>query len=185
MVTGAAAGGREDGMTLVELLLVAVLGLLVLTGALALLLSSASGEPRVSERAAVVQQARAMVEAVTREVRQGYGIEVAEPDELVLLSYVARTSCGGAPAEGSIECRIAYECSADACTRTESDPEGGGGGTAVEVARGLASASVFDYEPSADDPSFVQVSLELPLSESEDSITLEGGTALRNVALGA
>ena len=177
----------ERGLTLVELLVVIMLSLVILFAATNVLIASVTGEKRARDRAGQIQDARVMVERVSRELRKGYGVEVAEPARLTLLTYVLRASCGGSPATESIACRVAYECEAGACTRAETDPGGPGtGGTPVETVRGLSSDSVFSYDPSATDPNYVSVRLELPAElEGEDAITLEDGVALRNVGLGA
>ena len=175
----------EEGLTLIELLLVTVLGTVIFIAGTNILIASVRGESQASDRAAAVQEARVMIEGVTREVREGYGVEVADSNSLTLLTYVRKASCGGAPASESIACRVTYECQAGTCTRGESDPEGSGPGTPVEVVRGVASDAVFSYSPSASDPNYVGVELVMPAElEGEDAITLEDGVALRNTLLG-
>jgi prepilin-type N-terminal cleavage/methylation domain-containing protein len=177
----------ERGLTLIELLVVIVLSLVILFAGTNVLIASVTGEKRERDRAGQIQDARVMIESVSRELRKGYGVELAEPARLTLLTYVLHDSCGGSPATESIACRVAYECAAGTCTRTETDPGGSGtGGTPVETVRGISSDDIFSYEPSAADPGYVSIRLELPAElEGEDAITLEDGVALRNVALGA
>ena len=174
----------EAGMTLIELLVVSILGVVVLGIAGTLLVTTVRGEARTVERAASVPEARVMMEGLTRELREGYGVEVAEANRLILLTYVNRTSCGGQPASSSIECRVSYECAGGTCDRAEGSV-GGGLGTPVEVVRGIAAEDVFSYTPSAADPTYVGVRLRIPSADgTDDDVTLEDGVALRNTVLG-
>lgn len=176
--------GEESGFTLVELLLVAVLGLVVLTAGYGLLQTTARGQVTQSEQAAQTQQARAMVERITREVRQGSGVVSATGSSLALVTWVKSSSCGGTPGAGSsIECRVTYQCSSGACTREETDPGVAASGGSTLVVDGLSPAPVFTYTPSAGDPTYIEVKLEFQDS-GEETVSIEGGVALRNSVVG-
>jgi hypothetical protein len=175
---------REDGVTLVELLWVAVLGILVFGLALTMLEFAVRTEPRLSERAASVQQGRALTERITRELRQGATVSIATPSRLVFATYVKRSSCGGSPADTAIQCQVEYSCSAGTCTRTERNTDGSGGGGPVQLVDGLVTSDVFSYLPTPDGPDYVGVRLVYPATdapgETEDAVTLEDGVNLRN-----
>jgi Tfp pilus assembly protein PilW len=178
---------RDEGVTLVELLLVAVLGVLVLGIGVMLLILAVRAEPRLSERAASIQQGRALMERLTREVRQGATVSVATPERLVFATFVKRASCGGPTAATAIQCQVEYSCTSGACSRTERNTNGTGGGAPVQLVEGLLSSSVFTYTPSATSPEYVRVRLAYPATdeqgETEDAVTLEDGVNLRNFPL--
>jgi len=181
-VSKAAAGLRreEHGLTLVELMVAAAVGLVVVGGALTMFVGAIHSEPRTSSKAAAIQQARFTVDRITRELRQGIETVTTSPSQLRLITYVKAATCGGAAATTSIACEVTYACSAGKCTRQVAPPNGIPPKPAVQVANGLASSNVFSYvyPPKSSDPSYVGVSLSF---ESEGQpVTLTDGVALRN-----
>lgn len=181
------AARREDGLTLMELLWVGIVGVLVFGLGLAMLNFAVRAQPRLSDRAASIQEGRALIERLTRELRQGAEVSVATPSQLVFVTYVRRTSCGGGTVGDSTACQVTYSCAGGSCTRMESNPDGTGGGASDELVNGLSSDSVFSYLPSATAPEYVNVRLEFPASdepgEEEDAVTLQDGVNLRNSAI--
>jgi type II secretory pathway pseudopilin PulG len=172
-----------SGHTLVELLVAASIFLLLLGAGLAVLPMVLRSEPRISERAAHIQQARALIERLTRELRQGSGVESATSTGLQFLTYVRRTECGSSTVdEPAIQCRVTYSCQGGACTRTERNPDGTGSAAPVQLVGGLQSAS-FTYLPSPVAPEYVTVRLAFPAEGGDDAVTLEDGANLRNAAL--
>ena len=169
---------EECGFTLIELLVATGLGLMVIGGAFVVFSGGVRSEPRAQSKAAALEEARVTVDRITRELRQGREVTVASPTELTILTYVKQASCGDAAAGTSISCQVAYRCSGETCTRTVELPGGGEAGPSVQVAAGLADASVFSYSPSASEPSYVGVSLSF--SDEGEPVTLEDGAALRN-----
>jgi type II secretory pathway pseudopilin PulG len=166
-------------MTLIELLIAAMLGLVVVGGALTMFVSGIRSEPRTASKVAAIQQARVTVDRITRELRQGLETPTTLSSQLAIVTYVKAATCGGAAASTSIPCRVTYTCSADSCSRVVAKPDGTSPGPSVKVVTGLAGASVFSYLPSAKDPTYVGVSLSVA-SDSGDPITLSDGVALRN-----
>lgn len=172
----------EAGFTLIELLIVGALGMIVLGGAFAVLESSIDRQSRTAEDSVEVDRARTAMEAITREVRQASGAVIATPSVLSVRTWVNRTSCGGAASAGaSIECRVTYACTAEACAREETEPDvAPSGAGARQVLNRISNAdSVFGYEPSTADPRFVSIEFELIDGEGE-TVTVAGGSALRN-----
>jgi prepilin-type N-terminal cleavage/methylation domain-containing protein len=170
----------ERGFTLVELLIAATIGLAVVGGAVAAFSVSARSQPRVADRAGDIQQARSTIEQITRELRQGSTVTNATSNQLSIVTYVNSAACGGAQATGAIQCRVDYYCSSGACTRTERNADGTGGGPAVTVVSGLTGSAVFTFSPSSTDPTFVGVELTFPARDGDDSISLGDGVSLRN-----
>lgn len=184
MMGGSRDLSAEGGYTLIELLLVAVLGLGVLTAGYTVLQTSSRQQVSQSERAAQIQQARTMVERITREVRQGSGVVSADGSSLSLVTWVQRTSCGGeAGGTSSIQCRVTYQCSSGACTREETEPEVAASGGGSQLVGGLATGPVFTYTPSMEDPTFIEVKLAFA-DEGAETVSIEGGVALRNAVVG-
>lgn len=176
----AGSGSRDEGFTLVELLIAVTMGVILLGGAVMVMTVAARSEPRLTTRSAEIEQARALMERIGRELRQGQQVSVATPGQITVTTFVKSASCGGAPASTAILCRVTYSCSAGICTRTERNPDGSGSGAAVREAEGLADDSVFTYAPSASAPAYVGIRLAFPAAPGDDSITLQDGVTLRN-----
>jgi len=174
--------GDERGLTLIELLVAATLGLIVVGGAMSIFLSSVSSEPRTASKVGAIQQGRVAIDRITRELRQGLEVPATPASsntELRILTYVKAVSCGGAPASTSIPCRVTYACSDDGtCSRTVAQPDGIGAGTPTQVMSGLSSPIVFSYTPSPADAAYVGVTFSIATDGAP--VTLSDGVALRN-----
>jgi Tfp pilus assembly protein PilW len=174
----AALRRQERGFTLIELLIATTLGMVVVGAALAMFIGGVRSEPRTAAKVAAIQDARVVLDRITREVRQGIEVETSLPNKLEIVTYVKATSCNGTPAATSIPCRVTYECDGDACTRTVAQPDGSSAGTPRQVVDGLASPNVFDPEPDGE-PTYVGINFVL-VSGDDDPVTLGDGVALRN-----
>jgi len=171
----------EGGWTLVEMLVATAVGLAVIGTATTLFVSVIQSQPRASEHGEDIQGARTTMERITRELRQGWGVPVALPSQLSILTYVKSATCGGAPSSASKACRVTYTCSSTACTRVEANPNGTAPGPARTVITGFTGPNAFTYSPSSAAPTFVGISLSYPREAGgDDSITLKDGVALRN-----
>jgi type II secretory pathway pseudopilin PulG len=171
----------ERGLTLVELLVAASMGLVVVGGAVTIFVSGIRSEPRTASKVVAIQEARVAMDRITRELRQGLDVvPTASPDtQLKIVTYVKAVSCTGASASTSIPCRVTYTCSGGACTRTVAQPDGSAPGPALQVVSGLASTDVFDPQPPSGDPSYISVAFSFA-AEGGGPVTLEDGVALRN-----
>jgi type II secretory pathway component PulJ len=175
--------GGASGHTLVELLVATSMFLALLAVGLGVLPMVLRSEPRISERAAHIQQGRALIERLTRELRQGSDVSAATSTGLTFLTYVRRTGCGNsAVTEHAIQCRVTYSCQGGTCTRTERNPDGTGTAPPVQLVEGLQSA-LFTYLPGPTLPEYVTVRLAYPAEGGDDAITLEDGANLRNASL--
>ncbi len=173
---------EQGGFTLIELLVAMILGLVVIGTSVFVFTAVLRAEPRTSERAAEIQQARVLMERITRELRQGATVSTATGTQLSLITLVDSATCGGAPATTAKSCRVTYTCTTTNCTRLERNPDNTGTSTAVRVAAGLENGTVFTYTPSAAAARYVTITLKFPTAEGGDSITLTDGVALRNPA---
>jgi prepilin-type N-terminal cleavage/methylation domain-containing protein len=183
---GRRVAGGERGYTLVELLVSMTMGVIVLGAVGSLVVSAMRNQPKISERAQDISTARWVLERLTREIRNGIKVDVAYPDKVSFETYVRRTTCGGStilPAtSASIKCEVTYTCTTTECTRIEAAP-GVFTGTARTIFEGIGSSSVFSYTPSAEDPTFIEVTLHLPNQTGKAPLTVSDGASLRNATL--
>lgn len=168
-------------MTLIELLVAAMIGMVVLGGAVTVFIGAVRSEPRTADKVGSIQEGRWAVERMTRELRQGVDVETATATTLELVTYVKQSSCAGGAASSSIPCRVVYDCEEGACTRTVAEPDGSASGPTVQVVDGLSSNEVFAYsgEPEAD-PEFAEVRLSFTSREG-GPVVVADGVALRNL----
>lgn len=176
----AALRREEGGLTLIELLIAASIGLIVVGGALTMFMGAIRSEPRTASKVAAIQQARITVDRITRELRQGLETPTASPSKLEIVTYVKVATCGGAAASTAKPCRVTYECSAGKCMRFVAQPDGSAPGPAVQVASGLASTNVFTYLPSEAEVEPAYVGVTFAFDASGQPVTLSDGVALRN-----
>jgi prepilin-type N-terminal cleavage/methylation domain-containing protein len=175
----------EGGFTLAEMLVAIMITLIAFSSALMVLNIAVKSQPRISNRAASIQEGRVWIERLTRELRQGATM-VGTPTASAIsyLTYVQHASCGSNVAGSSIQCRVSYVCTAGTCTRTERNPDGSGAATGQQMVTGLQSNDVFSYSPTASAPEYVGVTLQFPATEeqgeTEDALTLQDGVNLRN-----
>lgn len=175
---------RDSGYTLIELLMAstALIGLLAISGAG--IATLARNQVRVADRSAQIQEGRAMLDRVTRELREGSGVQNPTTSGLSFLTYVRRQQCGGTQPPTSqdtpaIQCRVTYTCEGGQCNRVEALPDGSGAGPSVRQVEGLRSSSIFAYDPPSN-PSHITVTLEFPGQNGAETVTLSDGTSLRN-----
>ena len=171
---------EQDGLTLVELLVAAALGLMVIGSAVTVFTAAIQSQPPLAHRGSDIQQARSTMERMTHEIRQAWDAPVATSNQLSVLTYVKSDVCGGAHGSVSIPCRVTYTCTAGVCSRVEALPNGAAPGPAVQLVTGLAGSSVFSYYPSSIAPDEVQLVLSFPTEEGDDAITLEDSASFRN-----
>jgi prepilin-type N-terminal cleavage/methylation domain-containing protein len=172
----------EAGFTLPELLVASTAFLVLLGATIPVMIAGLRSEPRVSERTAEIQQAQALMDRVTRELRQGATVLSATTGHLELITYVASETCGGVAAPTARSCRVTYDCAAGTCTRVEATADGTTAGPARTETSGLSADPVFSYLPSAASARYVGITFEFPAAGDDDSVTLTDGVTLRNPA---
>ena len=178
-------GEAEAGLTLIELLVAAAIGVVLMGGVATVLIGAMRSQPKLSKNAGNIANARFALERMTRELRNGFSVAPGATSTSVSFeTYVRHSSCGSTtvlPATSpSIKCQVRYTCESGVCKRTETQPGVLSGGTAVKMVEGLSAASGFSY-PSA---TYVKVTLVLPSpSGGSDSTTVSDGVSLRNATL--
>ncbi|HEY8467637.1 MAG TPA: prepilin-type N-terminal cleavage/methylation domain-containing protein [Solirubrobacterales bacterium] len=176
---------REDGYTLTELLVALMIGLVVAAGGMTLLQIVVRAQPESAERSSQIQQGRAMLEMLTRELRQGESVEVATATELTLTTYARSADCDW-PAGEPTPCAVTYTCEGGSCSRIPA------GGTAEIIVTGLRTDEVFSYcevgqlggceaQPTAVNPGYVEVELSYPQVDGAEAVTFRDGVHLRNL----
>jgi len=178
----------EAGYTLVELLVAATMGVVVMGTVALLVIGTVRSQPKITKEAQNVSSARWMLERLTHELRNGIVVKEGTASKVAFEGYVRHGSCGGSAALSSktaaIKCLITWECSTAACSRKETAP-GTTTGTMVKVFSGLSSNQVFTYVPNAASATYVKVTLRLPDPSSSGSpLVISSGASLRNATLG-
>jgi len=181
----------ERGFTLVELLVGAGMGIVLMGAVATLVVSALKYQPNISKKAENVTSARAALDRMTRELRSGERIEIAEPSRVVFVGYSRRSPCGGSVFLGekqpSIPCRITYSCTTTACSRTEVSPSSpANSGTPQTIFSGINSNQVFTFQPKAvpAEVTYVKATLRMPDPRGSGSLTVSDGASLRNATLG-
>lgn len=191
---------REAGMTLIEILVATIMGLIVVGGATAMLISAVRDQPKQQQQAENVSTARFELERMTREIRNGVSVTASSPSGVSFIARVRRKSCGGEVASGAsepaIQCQIVYSCTTSACTRTERAVGETTGGVPTTIVNGIDSAEVFCFVPSANtdptecgaakagtSPTYVGITLNVPNPSGSGSLTITDGASLRSATL--
>lgn len=190
----------ETGMTLIELLVAMVMGIIVVGGATTMLISAVRAQPKQQEQAESVSTARYELERMTREIRNGVSVTASASNSVSFVARVRRASCGGAVLTSAtapaIQCQIVYSCTTSACTRTERNVGQTSGGTLTTIVTGINSAEVFCFVPSANadptecgtaksgtSPTYIGVTLNVPNPSGTDSLSISDGASLRSATL--
>lgn len=177
---------REDGFTLVELLVGMTMALIITAAAVTMFTSILHRQTQTTASANVIGTARNAVEKMTAELREGVKATVSEPGSLQLV-----TPCGESGMNAS-KCEITFRCEQELgkttsrCTRTLE-------GATKTIVSGLASKEVFCVYPTSATgkecgpqstaalPRYVGITLEFPNHKSAEGTTvLEDGAALHN-----
>lgn len=178
----------ERGLTLIELLISATMGVVVMGAAVLLIITALRDQPKLSQEATNVRTAQWVLARMTREIRNGVAVKEATANQISFETYVRHTTCGGSTALAStspaIKCTVTYACTTTSCSRTESPP-GSTTGTATQIFSGINSNQVFTYGPNASAPTYVKVTLNLPNpGGGSGALTVSDGATLRNATLG-
>jgi type II secretory pathway pseudopilin PulG len=189
----------EAGLTLIEMLVASAMSVVLVGAVGSMLISAVRNQPKISERAQNISSARWVQERLTREIRTGIRVDVATSSKVSFLTYVRRTTCGGATplpsGSPAIKCQVTYECTTTSCSRIEAK-EGVYTGAKRTIFSGIDSSNVFCYVPSINpDPllcgpagvpantTYIGVSLHIPNPSGPSALTLTDGASLRNATL--
>ena len=187
-------------MTLIELLVAMIMGLIVVGGATTMLISAVRAQPKQQEQAQSINTARFELERMTREIRNGVSVTESSSSGVSFVARVRRKECGGevptSATTPAIQCQILYSCTTSTCTRTERKVGATSGGTTATIVTGIDSAEVFCFVPSANadptecavakagtQPTYIGVTLHVPNPSGPGSLTITDGASLRSAVL--
>jgi Tfp pilus assembly protein PilW len=178
----------EAGMTLIELLVAATMGVILMGAVGSIVVSAVRDQPKISEKASNIQTVRWVLERMTRELRNGFAVNDAQPTTVSFETYVRHSTCGSnavlAATSPSIRCQVRYTCATGTCSRVETAPGVLSGGTPVTIVSGLGSGSGFGYSPGTSAATHVTVTLAIPGPDAgTDATTVSDGASLRNATL--
>lgn len=190
----------EAGMTLIELLVAMVMGVIVVGGATAMLISAVRAQPKQQKQAENIDTARFELERMTREIRNGVVVTASAPSGVSFVARVRRTSCGGAvptsPSTPAIQCQIVYSCTTTTCSRAEREVGKTSGGVVSTVVTGINSSEVFCFVPSSNpdptecgpaqtskSPTYIGITLRVPNPSGPGLLTVSDGASLRSAIL--
>ncbi|HEY2335392.1 MAG TPA: prepilin-type N-terminal cleavage/methylation domain-containing protein [Solirubrobacterales bacterium] len=195
-----AALDGEAGMTLIELLVAMIMGMIVVGASTAMLISAVRDQPKQQKQAENVDTARYELERMTREIRDGVSVTSSAPNSVSFVARVRRTTCGGSvqasQSVASIQCQIVYSCTTTSCTRVEREVGKTSGGVASTIVTGIDSSEVFCFVPSANadptecgpaqtskSPTYVGITLKVPNPSGPGSLTVSDGASMRSATL--
>jgi type II secretory pathway pseudopilin PulG len=190
----------EAGMTLIELLVAMIMGVIVVGGATTMLISAVRAQPQQQEQAQSISTARFELERMTREIRSGTSVTVASANSVSFVARVRRTTCGGtlptSTSTPSIQCQIVYSCTTTSCTRVEREVGSTSGGAPTTIVTDIDSSSVFCFVPSANAdptecgpakggtaPTYIGLTLSIPNPRGSGHLTISDGASLRGATL--
>ncbi len=180
----------EHGFTLIEALVVSMLGLVVLGATLAPVVSSQRAEVRAAASQDQLQAATSQEASMLHEIRQAYGILSTTPNSVDFL-----VATGGVRQQVEYACDVAQPATAyRECVRLHGAvgavlPAASTGAPVItNLLNGTPTDPVFGFNPNGYNPTYVTLHLELPASGGSSyglshSIVLDDGAFLRNPAV--
>lgn len=187
-------------MTLIELLVAMIMGIIVVGGATAMLISAVRDQPKQQQQAENIDTARFELERMTRELRNGVSVTSTSPSSVSFVARVRRKECGGEALTSAnspaISCQIIYSCTTTSCTRTERATTATSGGAVSTIVTGIDSPEVFCFVPSTStdptqcgtaqtskSPTYVGITLNVPNPSGPGALTVTDGASLRSATL--
>jgi Tfp pilus assembly protein PilW len=171
----------DRGFTLVEVLMGAMMGLIIIGAATLVFTAGVRTQPGLSKRDNAISQARYAMERLTRELRQGSSVSTASANQLSFVTYVnSPSTCAAGFSSTANPCRVTYNCTTMGCTRTVAKPDGSSPLAPVTIVSGLSNPNVFTYSPSSTAPGYIGATFVFAGVNGSDAITLSDGATLRN-----
>ena len=186
---GLRLAASEEGFTLVEALVASAVALILFTATMALLESSTRIQARDTEWALTLQQDRAGLSRMVREIRGATKVEEAKGSTIAFLAPIGGTSW-----------KIKYECvvvqagtAYNECVRLAAEEGKSLPTSGPRVASAILNGSeVFSYAPSSTSPTVATVKLELPAQGTlkqaggglKHTVVLEDAAFIRSLYLG-
>jgi type II secretory pathway pseudopilin PulG len=179
----------EGGFALVELLVACAVAGIVFTATLVLLVSGQQIQARDSEWALTLQEGRAGLGRMLRDIRQASKVEEAKAGSILFLATISGKSWTIKYECGVSQAGTAYtECVRFAAEEGKALPSSG----SAIVRDVLNGSEVFSYSPSAAAPTIARVKIEIPAkgtlkpatgSGYKHRVVLEDAAFMRNLDL--
>ncbi len=169
----------DEGFTLIELLVATAMMVIICGAAVTMLISAMKTQPKSSERADQIGNARNAIEKLTTDIRQGERATLSSASSITLTTYCDRST-------GVAKCQVSYSCAEEpgaAPPRSAQPRYGCTRRVGTEPARialsGLASSEVFSGDGRTE-PRYIAVKVQLPTPGEQSVTVLEDGAALHN-----
>ena len=170
----------QSGVSLPEVLVVILIGVIVFGIPGMLWLSQRNNEETVANRAVATQESEVLLERMTREMRQATTATVLNSQVVDLVVPIVP-----APASGNTLQRVRYDCSQNQqCTRDTGTVGGGLTGSPKIVITGVTNTNIFSATTTpTGSVNYIGVRLDkqLIVHGKTTSIELTDGVSLRNV----
>jgi Tfp pilus assembly protein PilW len=170
----------QRGVSLVELLVVIPMMAIVLLSIYGLSHVGTKGQRQTNDRVTSMLRQQNGLERMTREMRQAVSFTPVSSQILDAETYVRL-----AGQDTSVRRRVRYECQSGSCVRYEGPANGSLTSGPETVIPSVRNTDVFFFEPNSVNPNFVAVKLEIGVRGASNPVTLDGGFALRNEAVGS
>jgi type II secretory pathway pseudopilin PulG len=171
----------QSGVSLIELLVVILLGVIIFGVPGMLWLGQRNTQDTVENRAEATRQAESLLERMTREMRQATSATVLNSQVIDLVVPIVPV-----PAAGNTLRRVRYDCSQDQeCTRDTGTVGGGLTGSPTAVITGVTNTDIFSATTTpAGAVNYIGVKLDkkLVVHGTTSSVELTDGVGLRNVS---
>lgn len=178
--SGATRALGESGTTLIELIVATGVFIVVVAAVLTVLEVMVRQQPRASQHGLRVQEGRAALERMTRELRQTYSVRSASSSSVDVLTY-ERQAAG----QAAVQRHIFYDCSTGDCTRQEGPVNEELDPLVQSIFTGVTNGDIFSYSPSNVDPNYVRVKLTFDVkansTDPQGPVTVTDGVEMRNV----
>jgi type II secretory pathway pseudopilin PulG len=180
----------DDGITIIEVLVVGALGLVVLGATLAPLVTTQRAEIRATAWQDQLQATNVQEAGMLHEIRQAYGILSTTPNSIDFL-----ISTNGTRQQVQYECDVAQTGTVlRQCVRLQAavggtlPPASAGTPVITNLLDGTPTDPVFGFAPDGFNPTYVTVHLEVPSSGGSayglsHPIVINDGAYLRNPAV--
>lgn len=159
---------EESGVSLTELLVAIVVGVLVVFAAFQFNDTAGRSQAATSARSEALQQAQTGLERMTRDLRQAATVTVPTSESITMSTYVK------SPTEAASLKTVRYVCAAGSCTRLE-----GAATSGPAVVVDVRNADVFDPEPALD-PRYIGIKLRVAVPGASQTLMLRDGVEVRN-----
>jgi prepilin-type N-terminal cleavage/methylation domain-containing protein len=167
---------KQDGFTLVELLIAMPLALILLAGIFTIVITAQRSERNSRLMAEALQRQQIDVERMTRELRHATSFQFLSSQKVEFDTWVRSTGTG-------VLRRVRYDCSSGtSCLRYEGPAGSATQSGPTTVVEALENPDVFEPLPDFVNPRYVGVIARVRIAPNRRLMTLRDGVELRNLS---